>query len=314
MKIKVTWLLVFLLLASAGLVSAQSPKGKPIQIGYSNFSNVDTMTTMVQASFRKIIADKGVNWVVSYQDARRDVNNQINQVETFIAQKVDVIIISAVDPAGSVAAVEAAYKANIPILGVIVPVKSDKITYVGNSNENGGETLAKFVRDKLAPNSKIVIIEGQAGGVNSIQRTESFKKTLNRPDVKILAQNHADWQREKGMKLMEDWIQAFPQIDAVIGINDDMALGAIEALKGANRLKGVMVTGFNGTRDAMRAVKEGSMTCTMLYNAQTQAQNLFNAVKKILDEKLMVLPHQYGNWEIVTSQNAAKYLKDLYGE
>jgi hypothetical protein len=52
----------------------------------------------------------------------------------------------------------------------------------------------------------------------------------------------------------------------------------------------------------------------MLYNAQTQAQNLFNAVKKILDEKLMVLPHQYGNWEIVTSQNAAKYLKDLYGE
>ena len=314
MKMKITWLIVLLLLVSASMVLAQSPKGKTIQIGYSNYSDDDTMTAMVQTTFRKIIADKGINWVVTYQDARRDVNAQLNQVETFIAKKVDVIIIAAVDPDGSVAAVEAAYKANIPILGVIVPVKSDKITYVGNSNEDGGETLAKFVRDKLAPNSKIVIIEGQAGGVNSIQRAEGFKKTLNRPDVKILAQSHADWQREKGMKLMEDWIQAFPQIDAVIGINDDMALGAIEALKGANRLKGVMVTGFNGTKDAIHAVKDGSMTYTMLYNAQTQAQNLFNAVNKLLDENLKVLPHQYGKWEIVTSQNAAKYLKDLYGE
>jgi inositol transport system substrate-binding protein len=114
-------------------------------------------------------------------------------------------------------------------------------------------------------------------------------------------------ERTKGMQIMEDWIQSFPQIDAVVAANDEMALGALIALKGANRLQGVLIAGVDATKDACTAIKNGEMALSVLQSAPETGKQTFETIKKLQNgepvQKEVIIPHIN-----VTKENVDDYL------
>jgi inositol transport system substrate-binding protein len=129
----------------------------------------------------------------------------------------------------------------------------------------------------------------------------------SRSDITIIAEQAANSERAKGMQVMEDWIQTFPKIDAVVSANDQMALGAMEALKGANRLKGVLIAGVDGNLEACQAIKSGEMALSVYQSAPALAKATYEAIKKIQQGstlKEIIVPH-----ENIFIDNVDEYLK-----
>jgi putative xylitol transport system substrate-binding protein len=170
---------------------------------------------------------------------------------------------------------QSAADAGIPVIGSNTRVNSDLLTsYVGSDDTISGYMEAKTVLDKLGCKGNVVILEGPVGQSAQISRLEGNKKALAEcPEVKVLEDQTANWSRAEAQTLMENWLTAHPkQINGVIGQNDEMALGAIEAIKAAGLdEKSFAIAGIDGITDALRAVKAGEMT-SILQDARAQAQ------------------------------------------
>ena len=181
-------------------------------------------------------AISGGSSAVIETDARLSAAKQILDVISLIDAKVDVLIVVAVDARALETPIKAAVAAGIPVIGSNTRVNSDLLSaYVGSDDRISGYMEAKIVLDKIGCKGNVVIIEGPIGQSAQIQRLEGNKKALAEcPDVKVLEDQTANWSRAEAQKLMENWLTAHPgQIQGVIGQNDEMALGAIEAIKAA---------------------------------------------------------------------------------
>lgn len=163
---------------------------------------------------------------------------------------------------------------------------------------------------KLPKNAQILYLQGTPGLYHSKERLEGFTKACldKRPDVKLLASLPGNYDRGQGMQITEDWIERFPKFDAVIAANDQMALGALEALKTAGRLKGVMISGIDGTTDALNAIKAGEMSQTIFQNAQGQAAAAYRVVESIKGGSAPP-PEVIVPFASITKENLGNYLK-----
>ena len=208
-------------------------------------------------------------------DGRYDALVQQEQFETMITQQFDAIIFVPIDIEAGATAVQAAHEAGIPVIGSNTRVNSDLLTsYVGSDDVQSGYMEAKFVLDQIGCKGNVVIIEGPIGQSAQISRLEGNKKALAEcPDVKVLEQQTANWSRAEAQTLMENWLTAHPnQINGVIGQNDEMALGAIEAIKAARlKVEDFTIAGIDGITDALVSVKKGDMA-SILQDARAQAQ------------------------------------------
>lgn len=220
---------------------------------------------------------------VTVFDGRYDALVQQEQFNTMITQKYNAIIFVPMDVEAGAAPVQAAVDAGIPVVGSNARVNSDVLTaYVGSNDVEAGELEAKAVLDKLGCKGNIVIIEGPIGQSGQIQRLEGNQKALaNCPDVKVLEQQTGNWSRAEAQTLMENWLTSHPgQINGVIGQNDEMALGAIEAIKAAGlKVEDFAIAGVDGVTDAITAVKEGQMA-SILQDANAQAQGALDIAIK----------------------------------
>jgi putative xylitol transport system substrate-binding protein len=200
-----------------------------------------------------------------------------------ITQKFDAIIFVPMDIEAGAAAVQAAHDAGIPVVGSNARVNSDLLTsYVGSNDVEAGELEAKAVLDKMGCKGNLVILEGPIGQSGQIQRLEGNEKALKAcPDVKVLEKQTANWSRAEAQTLMENWLTSHPgQINGVIGQNDEMALGAIEAIKAANlKVEDFAIAGVDGVTDAINAVKRGEMA-SILQDANAQAQGALDVAIK----------------------------------
>ena len=212
---------------------------------------------------------------VTVFDGNYTALTQQDQINTMITQKYDAIIFVPIDAEAGATPVQAAHDAGIPIIGSNTRVKSDLLTsYVGSDDVVSGYLEGKSVLDRIGCRGNVVIIEGPIGQSAQISRLEGNKKALAEcPNVKVIEDQTANWSRAEAQKLMENWLTAHPgQINGVIGQNDEMALGAIEAIKEAKlNLKDFPISGIDGISDALRAVKAGEMT-SILQDAVGQAQ------------------------------------------
>lgn len=208
-------------------------------------------------------------------DGRYDALVQQEQFETMITQGFDAIIFVPIDIEAGAAAVEAAHDAGIPVFGSNTRVNSDLLSaYVGSDDVQSGYMEAKYVLDKIGCTGNVVIIEGPIGQSAQIQRLEGNQKALAEcPDVTVLEQQTANWSRAEAQTLMENWLTSHPDsIDGVIGQNDEMALGAIEAIKSAGLNVGdFAIAGIDGVTDALVSVKGGDMA-SILQDGAAQAQ------------------------------------------
>jgi inositol transport system substrate-binding protein len=290
--------------------SAAAPaEAKKFVVGYSNLADTDVFTKFRKDEFDKYVkADPNVK--VIYTDANGDINKQLDQIDNFIAQKVDAMVLVPVDYDGIVPGVKKANEAGIPVIALGIESNGGNYTFVGSQNLDAGRMQGEFMKENLPQNAKILYLQGTPGLSHSTERWNGFKEALldQRSDVTVLANLSGNYERAKGMQITEDWIQTFPQFDAIIAANDQMALGAIQALKTANRLVGVLVSGVDGTPDANNAIKAGEMAQSVFQNAAGQAEKAYQTLQDIMKgqtpPKEALVP-----FESITKDNVDKYLK-----
>ncbi|HBY56657.1 MAG TPA: hypothetical protein DEG96_02160 [Candidatus Atribacteria bacterium] len=179
-------------------------------------------------------------------------NKKIEIHEDLIQKKVDVILLNPTDADALVLAVEQVNKAGIPLLTIDRSVSGgDVALHIASDNVKGGEMAAAYVVEQLGGMGIVVELEGITGASAARERGQGFDTYIAKyPDIKLAAKQTADFDRAKGMSVMENILQAQPKIDAVFAQNDEMALGAIQAIKAANRQNEMFVVGFDAVLDA----------------------------------------------------------------
>ena len=215
----------------------------------------DGIKEIVEAKGDKVIA----------LDPSLDQTKQIAQIEDLIAQDVAAIFLNPVDWKGVRPALEMAEKAGIPIINVDAPVFDLELVdaVVASNNYNAGVLVAEDVLKRLAGDTAKVVLLEHPTAKSSIDRTQSFVDTTeDMPDIEIVARQSSDGQLEIAMPVMENIIQAQPQIDVVMGVNDPTAMGALAALQAAGRADDVLIYGVDGAPDAKKMIKEGKITAT----------------------------------------------------
>lgn len=287
------WFLIGLVLAAVLLLAAACGKkdengsagGDKFTIGFANVNDIYAYCVKVRNYIKEFAEAEGMTVLVT--DAKGDVKQQNDQIDNFITQKVDLISAISVDLDGSVPAVENAKNAGIPYVSMLTSVNTDGYIYVGSENKDAGRTQGEYLAKVLPQNAKVLYMTGQTNDKQYVDRKAGLQETLFdvRKDVTLLAEGASNNQKDKGMALMEDWLQTHKEFDAVIAQNDDSALGAVEALKAAGRLDGVIVIGIDGSDEALASIKAGELTMTVFQDAKSQAKALIDIAKQVRDGK-----------------------------
>ncbi|WFU90903.1 sugar ABC transporter substrate-binding protein (plasmid) [Rhizobium sp. CC1099] len=264
--------------STAALATSAAFAADKFVVGYANMADTDVFVMARKTAFIDA-AKKDATVEVNFADANNDASKQLDQIDNFIAQKVNAIIVVPVDFQGIVPGVEKANEAGIPVIALGIASAGGKYTFVGSKNIDAGRLQGEYMKANLPKDAKILYLQGTPGLSHTQERLKGFEDALGRPDVTALANLSANYDRAEGMKVTEDWIQSFPQFDAIVAANDQMALGALQALKGADRLKGVMISGVDGTADALNAITAGEMSQTIFQDAAGQAKAAFDVVE-----------------------------------
>ena len=186
----------------------------------------------------------------------------MSNVEDLISQGVDIIMINPTDSDAVKSAVEAANKANIPVITLDRGANGGEVvSHIASDNVAGGKLAGEYVIELLGGKGKVVELEGIPGASAARDRGQGFNEAISGTDIEVVAKQTANFDRAEGLTVMENILQAQPEIDAVFAHNDEMALGAIEAIKASKR--DILVVGFDATDDAKAAVESGEMAATV---------------------------------------------------
>ncbi|MGP4055588.1 substrate-binding domain-containing protein [Mycobacterium sp. 4D054] len=215
---------------------------------------------------------KDNNIELIWNSANLDVSTQANQVDSMINQGVDAIIVVPVQADSLGPQVATAKEKGIPLVPVNAALNSPDVA--GNVQPDdvaAGEQEMQMMADALGGRGNIVILQGPLGQSGEIDRTKGINNVLaNYPDIKVLAMDTANWKRDEAVNKMKNWISGFGnQIDGVVAENDDMGLGALQALKESGRT-GVPIVGIDGIEDGLNAVKSGEFIGTSLQNGTVE--------------------------------------------
>lgn len=196
-------------------------------------------------------------------DSQNDATKERSNVEDLVQQGIAVLIINPTDSDAVANSIQVANDKNIPVITVDRKANGGKIAvHIASDNAAGGKMAGEFILGQLGGKANIVELQGIPGASATRDRGAGFHSAVDNKDgVKVVASQPADFDRQKGLSVMENIIQATPEFDAVFAHNDEMALGAIKALKTAN--KKAIVVGFDGNEDAVNAVNAGEMAATI---------------------------------------------------
>lgn len=243
-------------------------------------------------------------------DAGGDAAKQLQQVETFISQKVDAIIMQPQEQEACSPAIDKAKAAGIPIINCNSLTITEPDAYVGSNDSESAEIAMTYIAEQLGGKGNVLMMHGHPGQTAEVKRTEGAMDILaQNPDMTLLDEQTADWDRAEAMTLMENWIQAYgDQINAVFCQNDEMALGALNALVQAGKKDNVLVVGVDAIDDALQSVKDGKMDATVYQDCKGQAESAIEAAYKLAKgesvEKEILIP-----FILVTTENVDEYLK-----
>lgn len=277
---------------------------KKMKLGITLYSLKNEYTVRLANAAQTKAEELGAELVV--YDGNYDPSTQISQVETMISDGCDGIILNPQDSDACSPCVDKAADAGIPIVAVNTRVNNDRITgYIGSQDVIAGEMIMQKIADTLGGRGKIVIIQGPMGQSAQIERREGIQNILDQyPGLEVLAEKTANWSRSESMTVMETWLQAFDRIDAIVAENDEMALGAREAVKAAG--KDIPAVGVDGINDALTAVEEGNLMITVFQDAAGQGSR---AVQVVMDaiEKKPVEKNYWIDFEEVNKNNVAEF-------
>ena len=302
------------LAASSLLVlSLSSTPALAAKIGVTMSAFDDNFLTVLRNGMGKY-AESQKDISLQFEDAQGDVGKQLNQIQNFIAQKVDAIIVNVVDTDATPKMTKLATQAGIPLVYVNrMPADKtlpEKVAYVGSNEVDSGTLQMKEVCKLMGGKGNILVMMGDLANQAARQRTQDIEDVIKTPEcsgIKILDKRTAKWQRTEGNDLMTNWISAGLKFDAVVSNNDEMALGAIQALKASKMLDKTIVAGVDATQDALASMKAGELKVTVFQNAAGQGQGAVDTAMKIINGE-KVPPMVWIPFELVTPANLSQYM------
>lgn len=255
-------------LPAALLATSAFAADETIAVFTKNQTNPYFQTVRVGAeAAAKAMGAKVVHYIPTKPDS---IPEQLSQIEDVIVKKPSAIVFVPVDYKAMVPGVEQINDAKIPVVDVTDRSAGGKfLAFVGADDYSLGLETGRYLLKEMGGKGNVVILEGVKGSLTNVDRVRGFNDAIKEfKDVKLLASQPANYQRLQGLQVMENLMQSHPQIDGVLAANDAMAIGAIEALDGANRK--AKVVGINGTKEAVDAIKSGKLLASGDYNGFLQ--------------------------------------------
>lgn len=276
------WGMLFLPAVCFGLTGCGLTGGSSDRVIYANYDDSDGFCGQIKDAFAAKAQADGIE--VEFLDAKNDGNMQIDQLNEAISSGAGAIILLAADGSSIVKTIEKANDAGIPIITVNRSVAGGKVLRAYSDDVEAGRMQGEYMASHLPPNAKIVYLQGDATQSSAVGRWEGFKTACldKRPDIQLLSFVDAGWSKAEALKTMMLWMNMFPEINGVVAGNDEMALGAIAALKGANRLAGCLVSGVDATPAGLAAVEAGEMVQTVKQDAKAQGEGALTLAEGFL--------------------------------
>ncbi|MDM5287267.1 ribose ABC transporter substrate-binding protein RbsB [Peribacillus frigoritolerans] len=251
---------------------------KDVKVGVSISTLNNPFFVSLKDGIEKEAKEKGMK--VTVVDAQDDTAKQISGIEDLILQKVDVLLVNPTDSAAISSAVKDANDAGIPVITIDRSSDEGDIeTFIASDNVAGGKMAAEYLVKELGEKAKVVELEGVSGASATRERGKGFHNIADK-QLEVLTSQTAEFDRTKGLNVMENILQGNKDIQAVFAHNDEMALGAIEAIKAAG--KDIIVVGFDGNDDALKAVENGELKATIAQQPALIGEEAVNAAEKIL--------------------------------
>ena len=228
---------------------------------------------------------EGAGWQFVNEIAEGNANLQLDQVKKMVDDKAAAIVLIAQNSDSIVPAVKRANEAGIPVIATNRDINGGVFTNVINNERQAGELQADYMAAHLPQNAKVVYIKGEMTISAAVNRYEGFKEALKakRPDVEIIASNSTgDWSEAQGIRELSLWLGMYPQIDGIAAANDNMAMGAIKAMKAAGRFNdSVIVCGVDGIDDAMASIAAGEMKLTVKQDTDKIVETIMGLLQQI---------------------------------
>lgn len=232
---------------------------------------------------------KKLGYDVVVLDSQNDPAKEVSNMEDISVKDVDLVLLNPVDSDSAIASVMVANNLDLPVITVDRASNGGKVvSHVASDNVEGGKMAAKYLVEQLGNKGNIVELEGIAGSSATRDRGAGFDNEIENSNLNIITKQSADFDRTKGLSVMENIIQSKNDITAVFAQNDEMALGALKALQDAN-MNDILVVGFDATDDAVNSVKKGEMAATIAQQP------------KLIGETAVDLAHRYLSGEKVES-------------
>ncbi|MDO4643798.1 MAG: ribose ABC transporter substrate-binding protein RbsB [Cardiobacteriaceae bacterium] len=215
-------------------------------------------------------------------DSQNDPAKELANVEDVTVRGAKVLLINPTDSDAVGNAIAVANQKKLPVITLDRAAnKGEVMSHIASDNRAGGEMAGNFIAEKLGKSVKIIQLEGIAGTSTARERGAGFKQAATTHYFQILASQPADFDRSKGLNVMENLLTAQPDVQAVFAQNDEMALGALRAIQAAGK-KDIMLVGFDGTDDGVKAVKSGKMAATIAQQPEKIGATGIEVADKIL--------------------------------
>jgi inositol transport system substrate-binding protein len=308
--------LVAVVLAAGILVTTACQKkeqaAQKILIGFARSESNDTWLSYLHDAFDAEFANKP-EYEIVWSDGQNDVTRQQDNVNAMISQGIKGLVVVPVDTSAATPITRAAQEAGIPVVyvnrnpftGTTPPAGA---YYCGSDSVVAGRLQMEYLGQQLGGKGEIAILMGQLNQEAAQDRTRGVKEVLAEkfPDIKVVAEQTGNWMRNEGVNVVENWLTGFPNLAAIASNNDEMAMGALVAIESTGRT-GILVGGTDGNPDALQAVKDGRLACSVFQNAKGQGAGAADyVIRAIKGEKLD--PINWVPYELITKENLDDYL------
>lgn len=298
--------------APSNASSSGETSGKTYKVAYIARAQSDSFAAWL-ANAVKDEAEKYEDIKLDVFDGEANDEKENSLIENAITNKYDLVI---VQPNNGEA--QRPYVEKVVQAGIFAITTNARISGIEGASSVDAQPYeqaavnARVAVEQVPQNAKVVVLQGPSGNFHADERRESWQAEFfdKRPDVQIVGEQIANWNKDEAMRYMEDWVQANDKIDAVISMNDNMAAGAIEVVKDNPKYKDMLVYGVDGTAEAVLLIKEGKMTSTTLQNAFELAEKLLDTSHKLLTGEEKQIDTDIGN-PLINKENVDEYIELL---
>jgi len=260
----------------------------------------------VEAGAKERAKELKVDVIVLAPPAESDIQSQISQIEDQLSKKIDAMALAPTDPNALKPVVEEARKQGVGVVFIDTKGINDGVTFIGTNNEQGAKLAADYICKNIEKGSEVAILQGIITQSTGKARAEGAHNGLSACGLRVVAEQPADWDTAKAQSAMENILTGHPNLKALFASNDNMALGAVQAIKSAGLSGKLLVVGFDANPNAAAAVLAGDMAATVAQNPKNMGRlGVENALKVKHGEKIEAVIDT--GTVLVTKENAAQY-------